>query len=396
MRSAGMLFILLTALLDIMGIGLITPILPKLIAELAGSEANGARAIGWLTALYAAVQFLFAPLLGSLSDRYGRRPILLLSMLGMGLNYLLLYAAPSLSWFFVGRVIAGMTGASLSVANAYVADISAPEERTKNFGRLGAVYAVGFILGPALGGILGEYGLRWPFFFAALCSLLNLLYGAFVLPESLPKERRTARGNLNPFAPLAAFADYPILRQLALAFVLLSLSQQVTVALWVLYTEQIMNWTPRQNGIALAVYGLMAAVVQGWLVGRSLKVLGEKNTILAGLLFADAEFAVLSVAHSMALLYASLVAGALGNLASPALQGLLSREVSESEQGRLQGAVASLSSLVGAVGPLIATGIYAYGNAAWHFPGAAFVWGAICALAGTVLAAQVLRREGKR
>ncbi len=394
--QAGLFFILLTALIDVMGIGIIIPILPQLVEELAGSPTAGARSIGWLMALYAVMQFIFSPLLGSLSDRYGRRPILLLSMLGMGLNYLLLYAAPSLAWLFVGRIIAGVTGASLTVANAYIADISTPENLSKNFGRLGAVFGLGFVLGPALGGLLGDYGLRIPFLFAAFCSLLNMLYGYFVLPESLTPDRRgvrLGRRDLNPFTPLAAFGQYPIIRSLSGAFVLLGLSNQVMFAIWVLYTEQVLGWTTKQNGVALAVYGLLSAVVQAGLISRSIKLLGEKKTIIVGLLFAAAEFVMLSVARSSTTLYLSLLVGALGGLAGPALQGLISRQVPNSEQGRVQGAIASLNSLVGVVGPVIATTIYAYfnGGSAWHFPGAAFIWGALCALAGTVMAASVLR-----
>lgn len=379
-----------------MGIGLIIPVLPKLVEGLAGSPTAGAQAIGWLTALYAVMQFVFAPILGSLSDRYGRRPVLLLSMLGMALNYLLLYFAPTLAWLFLGRIIAGVTGASITVANAYIADISSPAERAKNFGRLGAVFGVGFIIGPAIGGLLGDYGLRMPFLFAAFCSFLNMLYGYFVLPESLTPDKRGAdlgRGNLNPFTPLAAFSEYPIIRSLAGAFVLLGLSNQVMFALWVLYTEQVLGWTPKQNGVALGFYGLLAAIVQAGLISRSIKLLGEKKTIIVGLLFAAAEFVLLSFARTTPLLYLSLVIGALGGLAQPALQGLISRQVSENEQGRVQGAISSLNSLVGVVGPIIATTIYAYfnGGSAWHYPGAAFVWGAICALAGTVLAARVLK-----
>lgn len=394
--QAGLYFILLTVLIDVMGIGLIIPVLPKLVEGLAGSATAGAQSIGWLTTLYAMMQFVFAPILGALSDRYGRRPVLLLSMLGMALNYLLLYAAPSLGWLFLGRIIAGVTGASLTVANAYIADVSSVDNRAKNFGRLGATFGIGFIVGPALGGLLGDYGLRAPFLFAAACSLFNMLYGYFVLPESLTPEKRGSRlgrGDLNPLTPLAAFGQYPIIRNLAGAFVLIGLSNQVMFTIWVLYTEQVLGWTPRQNGVALGFYGLLAAIVQAGLISRSIRVLGEKKTIIVGLLFAAAEFVLLSFARTGSMLYISLIVGALGGLAQPAMQGLISRQVSEQEQGRVQGAISSLNSLVGVVGPIIATTIYAYfnGGSQWHFPGAAFVWGAACALLGTALAAGVLR-----
>ena len=391
-RPAALIFILLTALIDVMGIGLIIPVLPGLVKELAGSEAGGARFIGWLTAAYAAMQFVFAPVLGTLSDRYGRRPVLLVSLAGMALDYLLLFFAPSLWWLLVGRLLAGVTGASLTVANAYIADVTAPEDRAKNFGLLGATFGLGFILGPMLGGLLGEYGLRTPFLVAAGLTALNFLYGLLVLPESLPPEKRGAArgGNLNPFTPLRALADYPILRSLAATFVLLGLAGQVIFSTWVLFTEGALDWTPKQNGVALAFYGLLTAGVQAGLIGWFISRFGERRTIMTGLVAATLEFVVLSVARSSAALYLSLVVGALGGLAQPALQGLISRQVSEQEQGRAMGAITSLNSLVGVFGPVLATSVYALGTGA-GFPGAAFAMGAALSVAGTLLILGVLR-----
>ncbi len=278
---AALTFILITALIDIMGIGLIIPVLPLLIKELAGSAAAGARYIGIFTAIYAVMQFVFAPILGTLSDRYGRRPVLLLSLLGIGLDYLLLAFAPTLWWLFVGRVIAGITGASLTVANAYIADVSAPEDRAKNFGKLGATFGVGFILGPALGGLLGDYGLRVPFMFAAGLALLNMLYGYFVLPESLPPESRgvrLSRQNLNPFLPLAALARYPVILNMTGALIALGMAGQVIFSTWVLYTEGVLGWSPLQNGLALAVFGLD----DGHRAGRADRSLGQVAGRAAG------------------------------------------------------------------------------------------------------------------
>lgn len=397
-RPAALIFILITALIDIMGIGLIIPVLPGLVKELAGSETAGARDIGFLTAAYAVMQFIFAPILGSLSDRYGRRPVLLLSLLGVTLDYLLLFFAPSLWWLLLGRLIAGITGASLTVANAYIADVTAPEERAKNFGLLGATFGVGFILGPALGGVLGEYGLRVPFLAAAALSGLNLLYGVFVLPESLPasaRGKRLDRRNLNPFTPLRALTEYPLLRNLALTFVLLGLASQVIFSTWVLYTEGVLSWTPLQNGVALAFFGLLSAGVQGGLVGPLIQRFGERRTILTGLVLSTAEFLILSVARSTPVLYASLVVGAGGGLVQPTIQGLISRQVDETEQGRVQGAITSLTSLVGVVGPILATAVFAYfngGGAPVRVPGAAFLMGAAFSVLGTGLVWAVLRR----
>lgn len=389
-----MIFILITALIDVMGIGLIIPVLPGLVKELAGSEAAGARSIGWLTASYAIMQFLFAPILGSLSDRFGRRPVLLLSLLGMALDYLVLFFAPNLWWLLLGRLIAGVTGASLTVANAYIADVTPPQERARSFGLLGATFGLGFILGPALGGFLGEHSHRTPFLVAAILSALNFMYGWLVLPESLPASARNQaldRRNLNPFMPLKALAEYPILRNLTLTFVLLGLAGQTIFSTWVLYTEGILSWTPQQNGVALAFFGLLTAGVQGGLIGWFIGRFGERRTIMTGLVASIAEFLVLSVARSGPVLYLSLVVGALGGLANPALQGLISRQVSETEQGRVQGAITSLNSLVGVVGPIVATSVYAFG-AGKGVPGAAFLLGAVLSVMGALLILQVLRQ----
>lgn len=392
-RPAALIFILLTALIDVMGIGLIVPVLPALVKELAGSEAGGARLIGVLTAAYAAVQFVFAPILGALSDRYGRRPVLLLSLAGMALDYLVLFWAPSVWWLLLGRLIAGVTGASLTVANAYIADVTPPDERAKNFGMLGATFGVGFILGPALGGWLGDHSLRTPFLVAAGLTTLNFLYGLLVLPESLPESARGRQmelGHLNPLTPLRALTEYPILRRLTLTFVLLGLAGQAIVSTWVLYTEGVLRWTPAQNGAALAFYGLLTAGVQAGLVGPFITRFGERRTIMTGLLASIAEFLTMSAARSAPLLYTSLTVGALGGLAQPALQGLISRRVSETEQGRVMGAVTSLNSLVGIFGPVLATSAFAYGSGV-GVPGASFLLGALLSVVGTLLILGVLR-----
>lgn len=388
-----MIFILITALIDIMGIGLIIPVLPSLVKELAGSAAGGAKFIGLLTAAYAAMQFIFAPILGALSDRYGRRPVLLLSLVGMALDYLVLFWSPNLWWLLGGRLIAGVTGASLTVANAYIADVTPPEERAKNFGLLGATFGVGFILGPALGGWLGEHGLRTPFLVAAGLTALNFLYGLLVLPESLPPSARGKQldaKNMNPLTPLRAITEYPILRNLTLTFVLLGLAGQIIMSTWVLYTEAALRWTPAQNGVALAFYGLLTAGVQAGLIGPFMARFGERRTIMTGLVASIGEFLLLSVARNSPLLYGSLVVGALGGLAQPALQGIISRQVSESEQGRVMGAVTSLNSLVGIFGPIVATSVFAFGLG-HGFTGLAFVLGALLSVWGTMLILGVLR-----
>lgn len=395
-------FILLTVLLDVMGIGLIIPVFPALVTQLAHNPTSGAQFVGVFTAVYAVMQFVCAPILGALSDRYGRRPVLLASLTGMGLDYLLLAFAPNLAWLFVGRVIAGATGASITVANAYLADVTPPENRARSFGLLGATFGVGFILGPALGGVLGNINLHLPFFVAAGLALLNALYGLFVLPESLPPEKRGARPErsvVNPFAPLLALGKYPLVRNLAAAFVLIGMAQQVIFSTWVLFTERVLGWTPAQNGVALAVVGLLSVIVQAGLVGVAMRVLGERGAIITGLLIGVVQYVLLGAARTGAGLYASIVLGSLAGIAGPAIQGLISRTVDPTEQGRVQGALTSINSLVGIFGPLLATAVFAYftrpGNT-FNEPGAAFYMGALFSLLGTVVAGVVLRRAGKQ
>lgn len=401
-RPAALAFILLTVLLDVMGLGLIIPVFPLLITDLAHSATLGAQLVGVFTAVYALMQFVFAPVLGALSDRYGRRPVLLASLTGMGLDYLLLFFAPNLWWLFVGRLIAGMTGASITVANAYLADVTPPEGRARSFGMLGATFGVGFILGPALGGVLGDIDLRLPFLVAAGLALLNAVYGFFILPESLPQgDRGKAVGGsvLNPLLPLRDLGRYPLVRNLALAFIFIGLAQQVIFSTWVLFTEKVLGWSPAQNGAALAVVGVLSAVVQGGLIGVAMRVLGERGAILTGLLLGTVQYLLLGAARSGEMLYASIVLGSLAGIAGPAIQGLISRAIDPSEQGRIQGALTSLNSLVGIVGPLAATAVFAYftrpGNT-FHEPGAAFYMAALFSLAGTVVAGLVLRRAGKQ
>ena len=399
-RPAALAFILVTLLIDVMGLGLIIPVFPNLLKQLSGSEVSGAQMLGVFTAIYAVMQFIFAPILGALSDRYGRRPVLLLSLLGVGLDYLLMYVAPNLGWLLLGRIIAGITGASITVANAYVADVTKPEDRARNFGLLGATFGVGFILGPALGGLLGNIDLRLPFAFAAGLSLLNAAYGYFVLPESVTPEKRgvkMGREVFNPLAPLRDLGRYPLVRNLAGSFVLLGLAQQVIFSTWVLFTERTLGWSPAQNGIALAVVGVLSAITQAGLVGPAMRLLGERGAIFTGLLLGTVQYVLLGAARSGAVLYGSIVFGSLSGISGPAIQGMISRTVDDREQGRIQGALTSLNSLVGIFGPLAATWVFAYfnGGSSLNVPGAAFYMAALFSLAGAVVAGVVLRRMPK-
>lgn len=398
-RPAALIFILVVVLIDIMGIGLIVPVLPGLVKKLSGSEAGAALSIGLLTAAFAIMQFLMAPLLGKLSDRYGRRPVLLVATAGMAVDYLVMYFAPSLFWLFVGRIIAGATAATLTVINAYIADVTPPEERSAQFGKVGAVVGLGFVLGPALGGLLGEYGLRMPFLVAAVIAGFSWLYGYFVLPESLKPENRAPRLNvadLNPFKPLLALKKHAAILRLAAALVVVGLSLQSIYSIWVLYTETVIGWTPRQNGVALAVSGILGAVAQGALLRPFLQRMGERRGVLLALLFGVVEFALLAVAKTDLLLWISLVVGAVASLAQPAIQGYISRLIPDNEQGQVQGAISALGSLVAVAGPLLYTAIFAHftvSTAAVHFPGAPFAVAALLGLIGWFLTMQAMRKN---
>jgi MFS transporter, DHA1 family, tetracycline resistance protein len=381
-RTPAIGFIFFTLFLDILGLGLIIPVLPKLIEKfVSGSTSDAAFYTGVLTAVYALMQFIFAPILGSLSDQFGRRPVLLLSLFGLGVDYLLLAFAPNLIWFFIGRVIAGATSASISTATAYIADVSSPEKRAQNFGLIGAAFGLGFIAGPALGGILGSTGLRVPFFVAAGLTLINWLYGFFILPESLKSENRRnfSWSRANPIGSLLALKKYPVVLTLTFSIVLSYLAQNALQTTWVLYTGYKFNWTPSDVGISLAVVGLTAAIMQGGLIRVLLPMLGEKKAILIGQIAAVISFTLYGLATQGWMMYAIIALGSIGGLAGPALQGIISKGVPANEQGSLQGSLASLASLTGVVGPLVANLTFGYfisEAAPIKIPGIAFFMGA--------------------
>ena len=392
-RKPALGFIFVTLVLDILGIGLIIPILPKLIEEFQGGKIEAAaHTFGWLAALYALMQFLFAPLLGSLSDRFGRRPVILFSLLGSGLDYLLLAFAPTLPWFFLGRIVAGVTGANITAANAYIADVSQPEKRAANFGMVGAAFGLGFVAGPALGGWLGEhFGLRMPFLVTAGMTLLNWLYGLFVLPESLPREQRRPFdwSRANPIGSFVALRRHPELAALTETYFLICVAHQVFPATWVLYTGYRFQWTPKDVGLSLAVVGVMAAIVQGGLARKIIPALGERRAILLGLANAVVFYAAYGFATQGWMLYALIAAGSFGAVAMPAIQALVSRSVPLNEQGAVQGGLASLASLAGILGPILATGLFGYfvsGRAPVHLPGAAFFASSVLLFVGLLLA----------
>jgi DHA1 family tetracycline resistance protein-like MFS transporter len=397
LRRPALAFIFVTLFLDILGIGLIVPILPKLIVELSGGKvANASHTFGWLASLYGLMQFLCLPILGNLSDRFGRRAVILTSLLGSGLDYILLALAPSLPWFFLGRIISGVTSANMTVSSAYIADVSPPEKRAANFGLVAAAFGLGFVAGPALGGLLAHYGLRVPFYAAAAMTLLNWLYGMFVLPESLPADQRRPFDwkRSNPVGSLAALRSHRELLGLTEVCFLISLAHQVFPSTWVLYTGYRYGWTPKQVGLSLALVGVMAAVVQGGLARKIIPFFGERRAVVLGLTNATIFFTSYGLATQGWMIYVLIFIGSFGGIAMPALQALVSRSVPPNEQGAIQGALSSLGSLAGIVGPLLATGLFGYfisDKSPAIIPGAAFFASASLAFIALILAIRTFR-----
>jgi MFS transporter, DHA1 family, tetracycline resistance protein len=397
-RRATIGFIFVTLFLDILGIGLIIPILPKLVETMQGGDvAAASTTVGALGALYSLMQFVCAPILGSLSDRFGRRPVILASLFGACLDYLLLAWAPSLGWFYLGRVVAGITSANITAATAYIADVSPPEKRAGSFGIIGAAFGLGFIAGPAVGGLLGNFGLRIPFLAAAGLTLINWLYGLFVLPESLRVEHRRAFSwkRANPAGALLALRQFPVVLGLTGTYFLLYLAQNFIHSTWVLYMSYRYHWTNTEVGLSLAVVGIMAAIIQGGLARRLIPRLGERRAIVFGLGIGVLNWAGYGLATQGWMIYAILVVGAIGAIAGPALQGLVSRSVPADQQGAVSGALSSLGSLAGILGPPIGASLFAWGirpGATLHLPGLAFFTGAGLVAGALLLAMRSFRR----
>lgn len=392
------MFIFITLVLDIIGIGLVVPILPKLVEVFQhGNEEAAAHTYGWLASLYALMQFLCAPILGSLSDRFGRRRVILVSLFGSGLDYFLFAFAPGLAWLYVARIISGITGANISAASAYIADVSPPEKRAASFGLIGAAFGIGFIAGPALGGWLGSYSLKLPFLVAGGLTLLNWLYGFFVLPESLAPENRRPFSwkRSNPVGSLLALRRYPIVLGLTGTSFLLNVAHQVFPATWVLYTSHRYNWSPTETGLSLAVVGLMAGLVQGGLTRVFVKKFGERKTAVFGMCVWVISFTSYGLVTESWMVYVILVCGSIGSVMGPAVQGLISRSVGPDEQGGVQGSLASLSSVAGVIGPIIATSLFAYfisNRAPIYLPGAAFFCASALVLVALCLAVRSFRK----
>lgn len=397
-RQASVFFILVTIFLDILGIGLIIPVLPELVGVFTVDDTQTAYLYGVLVSIYALMQFLFAPVFGALSDRFGRRPIILSSLLGYGLDYLLLAVAPSLAWLVVARIVSGIMGANITTANAYIADVSTDETRGRNFGLIGAAFGLGFVFGPALGGLLGDVDLRLPFFAAAGLVFVNFLYGLFVLPESLPEDRRRPFNlrQANPVGGLGQLGRYPVVAGMAFAFVFFNLAQLGLQTVWVLYTGYRFGWDASQNGLTLALVGVMTALVQVGLTQRVIRRFGERRTILMGLTVSCVSFVLYGLSSQGWMMLATIVVGSLGGVAFPAIQSFIAGQVRPEEQGATQGALTSLQSLASIVGPILSTAVFGYftsPGAPFRLPGATFLAGAVLILVTLTMVSRLFSRH---
>jgi len=394
-------FILVTLTLNSMGIGLMMPVMPSLLTELTTLPvSDAARWGGALAVVYALMQFIFGPTLGNLSDRFGRRPVLLVSMFAMAVDYLIMAVSWNLAVLFIGRTLAGVSGATFSAASAYIADVSAKEDRAKNFGLIGAGFGVGFVLGPIIGGFLGEFGPRAPFYAAAAVSFLNFLFGWFVLPETLKTENQRAFAwrRANPLGALRQLALYPAVRTLLLAVFLFDIAHYVYPAVWSYYSAEVYGWTPGDIGLSLAFVGIGFAFVQGYLIRVLEPRLGPGRTLLVGLAANLVAFAGLAVADSGWMAYALICFAALGALATPAFTGLMSNRAPDNAQGELQGMISSVAGLSMVISPFVMTQIFARfsgPDAVIMFPGAPFALAGGLILASLLIALPFIRQETK-
>lgn len=395
-RNAAIGFIFITMTIDVIGFGLIIPVTPKLIAELKHISISEASVYGGdLLALYAIMQLLFSPFMGNLSDRYGRRPVLLLSLLGFCVDYLILAFAHTYSLLVVGRVLSGITGASFTTATAYIADISTNENRAKNFGLIGAAFGLGFVIGPALGGLLSVWGLRAPFFAASGLCLLNFLYGYFVLPESLKPENRRSFDwrKANPIGSLRLFLKYPGILGLVLCFFFVFLGSHAVQSNWSYFTMDQFKWSEKEVGISLAIVGVLVGLVQGGLMRYTSPRLGNEKSAYTGLFFYAFGMILFAFATKSWMMYAFLVPYCMGGIAGPALQALITNDVPANEQGALQGGLNCVMSFTAIIGPPMMTRTFFYfshDQAPVYFPGAPFVLGATLMLISAIIAYYIL------
>ena len=398
-KQAAIGFIFITMLIDITGWGIIIPVIPKLIKELIHADISEAAKIGgWLTFAYAITQFIFAPLIGSLSDQFGRRPIILISLFGFSIDYLFLAIAPSIGWLFLGRIIAGITGASITTASAYIADVSTNETRAKNFGMIGAAFGLGFIIGPVIGGLLGQYGSRVPFIAAGILCMINFIYGYFVLPESLKLENRRAFEwkRANPVGAFMSLKKYPNLISLIVAMFILYVASHAVQSNWSFYTIFRFNWDEKMIGISLGIVGLLVALVQGGLIRYTSPRLGNNKSIYIGMVLYTIAMVLFAFASESWMMFVFLIPYCLAGIAGPALQAVISAEVLPTEQGEIQGTLTSMMSASAIIGPPLMSTVFYYfthKEAPFLFPGAPFILGAFLMLLATILTVYSLRKH---
>ena len=398
-KQAAIGFIFITMLIDITGWGIIIPVIPKLIQELIhGDVSEAAKIGGWLTFTYAITQFVFAPLIGNLSDKFGRRPIILISLFAFSMDYLLLAFAPTITWIFIGRIIAGVSGASITTASAYIADVSTPENRAKNFGMIGAAFGLGFIIGPVIGGLLGQFGSRVPFYAAAVLCLLNFLYGYFILPESLSKDNRRefSLKRANPIGAFLNLKKHPQLIGLVVSIFLLYTASHAVQSNWSYFTIYKFHWNEKMVGISLGVIGLLVGIVQGVLIRWINPKLGNEKSIYVGMALYTVGMFLFATATESWMMFAFLIPYCLGGIAGPAMQAVISSQVPANEQGEIQGTLSSLMSASAIVGPPMMSTVFYYfthKDAPFQFAGAHFVLGGALMFLSTIIAYYSLRKK---
>lgn len=395
-RAPALRFIFLTLLLDVLGIGIIIPVAPKLVQALqGGTDADAAPLVGALGATYAAMLFVFAPILGALGDRFGRRPVLLVSMLGSGLDYFAMALAPTVPWLFVTRALNGISGASMATANAYIADVTPPEKRAGAYGMVGAAFGLGFVLGPLLGGVLGEIDIRLPFWAAGALALANAAYGMFVLPESLPKEKRNPTPlSVHPTKTIGVLFRYPLAARLSMSLFLLNVAQFALHATWVFYCARRYGWGTQDVGMSLFAVGVGAVIVQGGLTRRIVPKLGNERSLLIGVLIGVLAYCGYALASEGWMLYTAIAIASFGGIAMPACQALITKSVDPKEQGAVQGGISGMQSLANVVGPLLGSAIYEWSiTGGRDEPGLVYWNSAALALLCLALVALALRRN---
>lgn len=392
-------FILITVLIDVIGFGIIIPVLPNLLEEMMGIGVNEASTYGgYLLAVWAIAQFICSPIIGNISDKYGRRPVLLIALFGLSVDYLIMAFAPDYTWLVIGRIIAGIGGASFTTASAYIADVSVEENRAKNFGMIGAAFGLGFIIGPLLGGVFGELGVRVPFYVAAVLAFSNFLYGYFILPESLSEENRREFdwGRANPIGTLRQLFNISGIGYLLLAFLLMNLASHAVNSNWAYFTIYRFGWSEFMVGLSLAVAGVLVGVVQGGFAQKAYNYFGAGKSIYLGFALSGIGMLLFAFASETWMMFVFLIPFCVGGIATPNLQSYLTSKVGTNQQGELQGGLTAIQSLTTIVGPIMMTGIFFFTTkegTPFYFPGSAFALAALLIFGSFTIAFSLLRKR---